>query len=215
MQTVNTVNLHIQLTSKSGIFPVTLQGDGVAERPGKTYIKLSLLMQNYIILSLGPENVYVKLLGSSNWEHPAPGEMDLTTSLLKDVLGLLDISEVAISPVLAGSEVVNGVNCERIALGVDLPMYLARHAPQASSQIDLVASRAQAQVWIGTDDLRIHQLNIIMDIVTQGETLPVNATIVLSKFNEPVEFPNPPISRNSVSPREALSVYTRGLLLHH
>lgn len=192
MQSVNTMNMGISLTTQSGILPVTFTGGGVAERPDKVYIKLSFLLQNYEILSISADKVYVKPLGSSTWEHTPADQMDLTTSLLRDAFGLLEVSKVALAPMLAGPEELNGVNCQRITMGIDLPLYLARHAPAASSQIDLVASRARGELWVGIDDLRIHKLYIEMQIVTNGDSLPVNATIEFNHFNESVNFPSIP-----------------------
>jgi hypothetical protein len=194
MQSVNTMSMEINLTTKSGEIPITLRGSGVAERPDKVYISLSLLFQKYEILSLGDDEVYLKTLGSDTWELTSPEQMDLATSLLRNAFSLLDVRDTAISPTLAGIEEVNGVTCRQMTLGIDLPLYLAKRAPIASSQIDLVASRARGELWIGVDDLRIHKLYIEMDIVSQGETVPVNATIEFSGFNEPVVFPEKPSS---------------------
>jgi len=184
--------MKIILNTKSGILPVTLKGDGVAERPDKAYIKLSILFQNYEILSLGTDEVYIKPLGSNTWERTSTEQMDLPTRLLSNPFNLLEVRDTAIDPKLAGIEEVNGVTCQKITLGIDLPLYLAQHAPAASSQIDLVASRARGELWISVDDFRIHKLYIEMEIVSNGETLPVNATIEFSKFNEPVVFPDRP-----------------------
>jgi len=189
MQSVNTIKMSISLTTKSGILPVTFIGGGVAERPDKVYIKLSFLLQNYEILSLDPNEVYVKPLGSPTWEHTPSDQMDLPTSLLSNAFGLLEVSDTAQAPILAGIENVNGVNCQRITFGIDFPLFIVRHAPAASSQIDLVTSRARGELWIGIDDHRIHKLYIEMEIVSQGETTPVKATIEFSNYNEPVDFP--------------------------
>jgi len=190
MRAVNTLKMKISLTTKSGILPVTFKGDGVAERPDKVYIKLSLFLQNFEVLSLGPNEVYIKPLGSDTWEPTTPEQMDLPTSLLSKAFDLIEASDNALNPMLAGIEAVNGVTCQRITIGIDLPLYLAQRAPVASSQIDLVASRARGELWIGVDDLRIHKLYIEMEIVSQGESLPVTATIEFSGFNEPVVFPS-------------------------
>jgi hypothetical protein len=189
MQSVNTLNMVISLTTKSGILPVTLKGGGVAERPDKVYILLSVLFQNLEILSLGDDQVYLKPLGSDTWERTSVEQMDLPTSLLRNAFSLMEVRDTALAPVLAGIDDVNGITCHHLTLGIDLPMYLATHAPIASSQIDLVASRARAEIWVGVDDLRIHKLYIEMEIVSQDETIPVIATIEFSKFNEPVVFP--------------------------
>jgi hypothetical protein len=126
---------------------------------------------------------------------------------------LLEVSDTAITPVLAGVEDVNGVNCQLITMGIDLPLYLARHAPAASSQIDLVASSAHGELWIGVDDLRMHKLFIEMEIVTQGELLPVNATIEFSNYNEPVDFPAIPGSFAQMIFISSHEGYTRELPL--
>ena len=109
MQSVNTLRMEISLTTKSGILPVTFSGSGVAERPDKVYISLSLLFQNYEILSLSKDEVYVKYLGSDNWERTSVEQMDLATSLLRNAFSLLELSDTALAPTLAGIEVVNGV----------------------------------------------------------------------------------------------------------
>ena len=192
MQTVHTLSMKITLNTQSGVLPITLKGNGVAERPEKVYIKLSILFQNYEILSLGKDEVYIKTLGSNTWERTSAEQMDLPTSLLSHAFGLLEVSDVAINPILAGIEDVNGVTCQQITLGIDLPLFLAKNAPIASSQIDLVASRARGALWIGMDDFRIYKLYIEMEIVSNGETIPVNATIEFSRFNEPVVFPEKP-----------------------
>jgi hypothetical protein len=197
MQAVNTFKMKIDLSTQSGILPVNFSGGGVAERPDKVYIKLSYLLQSFEILSLSSDEVYIKPLGSSTWEQTSVDQMDLTTSLLRNAFSLLEISDFALAPTLAGSENINGVNCQQLTMGIDLPLYLARYAPIASSQIDLVASQARAGLWVGVEDLRIHKLNIEMEIVSQGETLPVSATFEFSNYNEPVIFPN--ISGNSNS----------------
>jgi len=192
MQTVHTLSMNIILNTQSGILPITLKGNGVAERPDKVYIKLSVFFQNYEILSLGNDEIYIKTLGSNTWERTSPDQMDLPTSLLSHAFGLLEVSDVAIDPVLAGIEDVNGVTCQKITLGIDLPLFLAKNAPIASSQIDLVASRARGALWVGIDDFRIYKLYIEMEIVSNGETIPVNATIEFNRFNEPVVFPDKP-----------------------
>ena len=192
MQSVNTLSMKISLNTQSGVLPITLKGDGVAERPDKTYIKLTLLFQNFEILSLSNDEVFIKYLGSDTWERTSAEQMDLPTSLLSNAFGLLEISDFAIDPTLAGIENVNGIPCQQVTTGIDLPMYLARNAPEASSQIDLVASRARGILWIGTDDIRIHKLFLEMEIVNNGETLPVNAMIEFIRFNEPVVFPERP-----------------------
>jgi hypothetical protein len=191
MQSVNTLKMKITLATKSGVIPVTFRGNGIAERPDKVYIKLSLLLQSYEVLSLSSDEVYVKLLGSDTWELTTPEQMDLPTSLLRNAFNLIDIRRTALSPVVMVDEDVNSVMCHHLTLGIDLPLYLAQRAPIASSQIDLVASRARGELWIGVDDHRIYKLNIVMEIVNRGETeaVPVNATIEFSGFNEPVEFP--------------------------
>jgi hypothetical protein len=185
--------MKIDLSTQSGYFPVNFKGGGVAERPDKVYIKLSMLLQSFEILAFSTDEVYVKPLGSSTWEQTSVEQMDLTTSLLRNAFSILEISNYALAPMLAGSEDVNGTNCQQITMGIDLPLYLAKYAPVASSQIDLVASRARAELWVGIDDLRIHKLYLEMEIVTQGETLPVNVTFVFSNYNEPVEFPSIPV----------------------
>jgi hypothetical protein len=169
-----------------------LKGDGVAERPEKVYIKLTLLFQKGEIFSFSKDEVYIKPLGSNTWERTSADQMDLPTSLLRNAFSLLEVRDVAINPVLAGIEEVNGVTCQLVTLGIDLPLFLAKHAPIASSQIDLVASRARGILWVGVDDTRIHKLYIEMEIVSDGETIPVNATIEFSRFNEPVVFPEKP-----------------------
>jgi hypothetical protein len=184
--------MKITLNTQSGIMPITLKGDGVAERPDKVYIKLSFLFQNYEILSLGADEVYVKQLGSNTWVRTSEEQIDLPTSLLSKAFSLLEVRDSAIDPKLAGIEEVNGVTCQQVTLGIDLPLFFAKHAPIASSQIDLVASRARGELWIGVDDFRIHKLYIEMEIVSDGETIPVNATIEFSRFNEPVVFPDRP-----------------------
>jgi hypothetical protein len=186
------MSMKITLNTQSGVLPITLKGDGVAERPEKVYIKLSILFQSYEILSLGADEVYIKQLGSNTWERTSADQMDLPTSLLSNAFRLLELSDTAIDPLIAGIEEVNGVTCQRLSLGIDLPLYLAKNAPVASSQIDLVASRARGELWIGVDDFRIHKLYIEMEIVSNGETIPVNASIEFSKFNEPVVFPSKP-----------------------
>jgi len=192
MQSVNTLKMEISLTTKSGILPVTLSGSGVAERPDKVYISLSLLFQDYEILSLGKDDVYVKYLGSDIWERTSVEQMDLATSLLRNAFSLLEVSDTTLAPTLAGIEDVNGVTCQQLTLGIDLPLYLAKRAPAASNQIDLVASRARSVLWIGLDDRRIYKLYIEMEIVSQEEVKPVNADIEFSGFNEPVVFPERP-----------------------
>jgi hypothetical protein len=191
MQSVNTLKMKITLATKSGVIPVTFRGNGIAERPDMVYIKLSLLLQNYEVLSLSSDEVYVKSLGSDTWERTAPEQMDLPTSLLRNAFSLIEIRSTALSPVVVGDEDVNGVICHHLTMGIDFPLYLAQRAPIASSQIDLVASRARGELWIGVDDLRLYKLNIEMEIVNRGETeaVPVNATIEFSGFNESVEFP--------------------------
>jgi hypothetical protein len=184
--------MKITLNTQSGILPITLKGDGVAERPDKVYIKLSFIFQNYEILSLGNDEVYIKTLGSNTWERTSAEQMDLPTSLLSNAFSLLEVSDFAIDPILAGIEEVNGVSCQKITLGIDLPLFLAKNAPIASSQIDLVASRARGSLWIGMDDYRIYKLYIEIEIVSNGETIPVNATIEFSRYNEPVVFPARP-----------------------
>ena len=193
MKSVNTLRMKINLTSQSGVLPIILRGDGIAERPDKVYIKLSLLFQNFEILALGKDEVYIKPLGASVWEHSSPEQMDLATSLLSNAFGLLEISDIALAPTLTGIEDVNGISCNHLTLGIDLPLYLAKNAPIASSQIDLVASRARGELWIGVNDYRIHKLYIEMEIVNQGEMIPINATIEFSGFNEPVVFPAKPV----------------------
>jgi hypothetical protein len=192
MQSVHTLSMKITLNTQSGILPITLKGDGVAERPEKVYIKLSLLFQNLELLSLGNDEVYVKQLGSSTWVRTPAEQMDLPTSLLSKAFSLLEVRDTAIDPMVAGIEEVNGVTCQLVTLGIDLPLFLAKNAPMASRQIDLVASRARGILWIGMDDTRIHKLYLEMEIVSDGETIPVNATIEFSKFNEPVVFPDRP-----------------------
>jgi hypothetical protein len=192
MQSVRTLKMSLTLTTKSGILPITLSGSGVAERPDKVYIKLSLLFQNLEILNLGNDEVYIKYLGSDIWERTSLEQMDLSTSLLRNAFSLIEVSDTAIAPTLSGIEVVNGISCQKVTLGLDLPLYLARRAPAASSQIDLVASRARGELWVGLEDHRIYKLYIEMDLVSQGESQPVKATIEFSGFNEPVVFPGRP-----------------------
>jgi hypothetical protein len=184
--------MKISLRMNSGVIPITMRGDGIAERPDKVYVSLSILFQHYEVLSLGNDEVYVKPLGSDTWERTTVEQMDLPTSLLRNAFSLLDVRDTAISPIIAGAEDVNGIPCQTITLGIDLPVFLAQRAPAASRQIDLTASRARGELWIGINDLRIHKLYIEMEIVSQGETIPVNATIEFSGFNEPVEFPARP-----------------------
>lgn len=192
MQSVHTISMKITLNTQSGVLPITMKGDGVAERPVHGYIKLTLLFQSYEILALGEDEVYIKPLGSNAWERTSVEQMDLPTSLLRKPFSLLNISDFAIAPELTGSEAVDGINCQQVTLAIDLPLFLARNAPVASSQIDMVASRARAILWVGVDDFLIHKLYLEMEIVNNGELLPVNATIVFKKFNEPVVFPEKP-----------------------
>jgi len=193
MQSVHTMILKITLNTQSGVLPITLKGEGVAERPAKVYIKLSLLFQKAEIYSFSKDEVYVKPLGSDTWERTSAEQMDLPTSLLRNAFNLLEVKDIAINPILSGIEEVNGVACQQVTLGIDLPLFLAKHAPMASSQIDLVASRARGIIWIGLDNTRIHKLYLEMEIVNDGETIPVNATIEFSRFNEPVVFPEKPV----------------------
>ena len=93
--------MKITLNTQSGVFPITLKGDGVAERTEKTYIKLTLFFQNYEILSLGQDEVYIKYLGTNTWERTRVEQMDLPTSLLRNAFSLLEVSEIAIDPMLS------------------------------------------------------------------------------------------------------------------
>lgn len=192
MKSVNSMKMDISLSTTSGIIPVTLTGGGVAERPNKVYIKLSFLMQNLEIFSLSPDEVYLKPLGSQNWELVTTGQMDLATSLLRNPWRLIDIRDSAISPILQSTESVNGVDCQIISMQIDLPIYLSSRAPEASNQIDLIASRASGDMWVGINDHLIHKVYIEMQIVNQNETTPVKATIIFSNYNEPVVFPPSP-----------------------
>lgn len=192
MQSVLTLGMNINLTTSSGIIPIVMKGSGIAERPDKVYVTLSLFFQKYEVLNLGNDEVYVKVLGSDTWERTPIDQMDLPTSLLRNAFRLIDVRDTALSPMVAGTEDVNGITCQQLTLGINLPLYLAQRAPGASSQIDLAASRARGQLWIGVNDSRIHKLYIEMELVSQGETIPVNATIEFNGFNEPVTFPARP-----------------------
>jgi hypothetical protein len=192
MQSVYTLQMDISLTTKSGILPVTLEGTGIAERPDKVYISLSLLFQTYEVLSLGDDEVFIKYLGADTWERTPVEQMDLSTSLLRNAFTLLEVSDTAIAPKVVGMELVNGVTCHHLTLGIDLPLYLTQRAPGVAHQFDLIASRARGELWIGTDDFRIHKLYNEMELVSQGESIPVTATIEFSGFNEPVVFPEKP-----------------------
>jgi hypothetical protein len=99
-------------------------------------------------------------------------------------------------------------------LGIDLPLYLAQRAPAASSQIDLVASRARGELWIGVDDFLVHKFYIEMEIVSQGQSLPIYATIEFSGYNQPVEFPQITVLNNWVAFFKFPMEYTRELPLH-
>lgn len=192
MQSVHTLQMDISLTTKSGILPVTLEGTGIAERPDKVYISLSLLFQTYEVLSLGEDEVFIKYLGSDTWERTPVEQMDLSTSLLRNAFTLIEVSDTAIAPRVVGMEQVNGVTCYHLTLDINLPLYLNQRAPGVARQFDLITSRARGELWIGTDDFRIQKLYNEMELVSQGESIPVTATIEFTGFNEPVVFPEKP-----------------------
>lgn len=192
MQSVDTLSMNITLTIRRGLLPVTLIGNGVAERPDKVYTKLWLLFQNIEILSIGSDEIYLKPLDSNIWERTSPNQMDLPTALLCNAFNLLEVSDTAINPVLLATEEVNGVMCNHLNMGVDLPRYLAKRVPAASSQINLVTSRARIELWTGISDFRVHKLYIDMQLYIQEEEYPVLATIKFSEFNNPVKFPSTP-----------------------
>lgn len=149
-------------------------------------------MQSMEILSLGSDTVYIKQLGSPTWDLVTAAQMDLATSLLRNPFRLIDVRDSALSPMVQSIEFVNGIDCQVISMRIDLPIYLASRAPEASNQIDLVASQANGALWIGINDHLIHKAYIDMQLVNQNETVPVKATIVFSKYNEPVVFPPAP-----------------------
>lgn len=191
MSQAETYRADLSLAAHFPGLPATVTAEGVYAAPDQVYVTMNTLGTTVEFLSLGGEDRYLRLAGTSDWIALDSARPQTAAPLLQ--LGQWRVLSTARNlELVSDDERIDGRACYHLAMDVDLQALLDLTAPALSDQAGSLPP-PRLDLWVSQGDFLIRRLEYTMEFDAGGLGLTgsLHASMRLWDYNEPVEIPRP------------------------
>jgi outer membrane lipoprotein-sorting protein len=167
---------------------MTTEGEGAFQKPDQMYMKLKILGQQIEMLTLGPNQVYVKMPGSDQYTQAPVGLAAMGGA--PDIMGQLKVGDFASTTTLEGEDTLDGAPVNVVSFDMDVAKYLQTDQGNAAI-FNPAKTTGKGKIWIGKDDGLIYKMALEMTMDVADNPVAMQTEMLFSDFNEPVDMPQP------------------------
>jgi len=190
-KTMKSAKVAIDISVSAQGLNMVFTGEGAVKMPDQSYMKMKVMGQEYEMLMLSKDEVYVRTAADKPFTKVDSSQMNqvgTNPDFLSQQVKMLELYE---NPKLIGVEKLDGVDTYHISFTMDLQKVMNMTGQQLPPEAKDMKGNAEAEAWITTADLYQVKSVIKMDYVFQSVAAKLEMTMTMKDINQPVDLPKP------------------------